>query len=58
MRAGVRKGDVVISFHGVTDRMSESELLTQLGRGTMKGQQVKVTVMRGSKRMQFQIKLP
>jgi hypothetical protein len=49
-RAGVQKGDVLVSFDGLTERMSESELLAYALQKKRAGDEVAVTVLRKGKR--------
>ena len=54
-RAGFRKGDVVVAFHGRDDRMSRSELLAYAAQNTRPGQNVAVTVVRNGKRIDLRL---
>ncbi len=49
-RAGLRKGDVLVSFDGLAGRMSESELLGYTMQKKRAGDEVAVTVLRNGKR--------
>ena len=45
-RAGFRKGDILVSFDGLTGTMSESELLAHALQSKRPGDEVAVTVLR------------
>ncbi len=49
-RAGFQKGDVLVSFDGLTGKMSESELLAYAVQSKRAGDEVAVTVLRNGKR--------
>jgi hypothetical protein len=49
-RAGLRKGDVLVSFDGLAGKMSESELLAYAMQRKRAGDEVAVTVLRNGKR--------
>jgi S1-C subfamily serine protease len=49
-RAGLRKGDVLVSFDGLAGRTSESELLAYAMQRKRAGDEVAVTVLRNGKR--------
>jgi serine protease Do len=50
-KAGFQKDDVLVGIDGWTKRASESEMLGQLLRTRMPGEQVKVKVLRGDERI-------
>lgn len=50
LRAGLRKGDVVVSFDGRTSRISESELLAYALQEKRPGDEVTVVVLRDGQR--------
>lgn len=52
-RAGFRKGDVIVSFDGRTDRMSETDLMSLVLRMRMRGESVEVSVLRSGRRLKF-----
>ena len=55
-RAGLRKGDIVVSFDGRDDNLTPSQLLAYTAQNTKPGQRVSVVVVRnGSRRT---LKLP
>ena len=49
-RAGFLKGDIIVSFDGLTGRMSESGLLAYALQEKRPGDEVAVTVLRNGKR--------
>ena len=49
-RAGLRKGDILVSFDGLTGKMSESDLLAHAVQKKRPGDEVAVTVLRDGKR--------
>ncbi len=49
-RAGLRKGDILVSFDGLTSKMSESELLAYTMQKKRPGDEVAVTVLRDGER--------
>ncbi len=49
-RAGVRTGDILVSFDGRSERMSESELLAYTMQRKRPGDEVAVTVLRDGKK--------
>jgi hypothetical protein len=55
-RAGVRQGDVVVSFDGQTDMRRETDLLAYALLNRKVGDEVKVTLLRDAKKME--VKLP
>jgi hypothetical protein len=55
-RAGVRQGDVVVSFDGQTDLRRETDLLAYALLNRKVGDEVKVTLLRDGKKME--VKLP
>jgi hypothetical protein len=57
-RAGLRRGDIIVSFDGKNRRMSESELLDYCLRRKHPGDVVAVTVIRDGVRKMFSYALP
>jgi serine protease Do len=49
-RAGFRKGDILVSFDGMSGKMSESELLAYTMQSKRPGDEVPVTVLRNGER--------
>lgn len=49
-RAGVRKGDIVVSFDGLNDRVSESQLLDRSLQTRRPGEEISITYLRDGKR--------
>jgi serine protease Do len=56
-RAGIRKGDIVVAFDGLTGRMSESELLAYTVQRRRPGDEVSVTVLRDSEKIVLKFRL-
>ena len=56
-RAGVRKGDIIIAFDGVTRRASEEQALAHAMRKRMKGDTLPITVLRGRQKLNFKIRM-
>lgn len=54
-RAGFKKGDILVSFDGLTRRMSETDLLAHVLREKMPGTTVQVVVLRGDRRIQMKL---
>ena len=54
-RAGFRKGDMVVSFNGMTGAMSTSQLLAYAAQNTKPGQKIPVAVMRAGKRVELNL---
>jgi S1-C subfamily serine protease len=57
MKAGVRKGDLVVAFAGWTDPMTESEMLARVLTEKPRGTRVPVVLVRGDKRIETTIRL-
>lgn len=55
--AGFRKGDIVIEFDGIRERLTESELLVHIFRNRKAGDLVPVKVLRGKKRISLRLPL-
>ena len=53
--AGFRKGDIVIEFDGIRERLTESELLVHIFRKRKAGDLVPVKILRGNKRMSLRL---
>ena len=53
--AGFRKGDIVIEFDGIRERLTESELLVHIFRKRKAGDLVPVKILRGDKRMSLRL---
>ena len=56
-RAGFKKGDILVAFHGRDDLNSETALLAHAMQHTKPGQQIPVTVVRGAARIDLQLKM-
>ncbi len=54
-RAGVKKGDILVSFDGRTDLTREADIFRQGMWERKPGQRVPITVVRNGKRMEFQL---
>ena len=52
-RAGLRKGDILLSFDGRDDLLTESSLLAHGLQKKKSGDRVRVKVLRGKRRMEF-----
>ena len=57
-RAGVKKGDVLLEFNGLSNEMSEQELITHTMQNTKPGDVVAVKLKRGGRVIDTKIKLP
>jgi serine protease Do len=57
LRAGVRKGDILISFDGIEQATSESALLAHAVQVRQPGETVAIKVLRGGKVLEFKIAL-
>ena len=57
LRAGVKKGDIIISFDGIEKATSESALLAHSVQTRKRGETVMVKVLRDGKEMEFKIAL-
>jgi hypothetical protein len=57
-RAGLRRGDIIVSFDGMDRRMSESELFDHTLRQKHRGDPVSVTVLRDGARTTLSYALP
>lgn len=57
MRAGIRKGDVLISFDGRTDLMSETEVIAYGMQNTKKNQMVTLKLIRNGKPLTVKYKV-
>jgi hypothetical protein len=53
--AGFQKDDVIVELDGMSDRITESEMLGRLLTKHSAGDQVKVTVLRGTERIDLQL---
>jgi S1-C subfamily serine protease len=53
--AGIEKGDVITSFDGRTDLKRESDLIGWAINSHQVGNRVKVTVVRGGKKLAFEL---
>ncbi|MDP6556050.1 MAG: Trx7/PDZ domain-containing (seleno)protein, partial [Pirellulaceae bacterium] len=56
-RAGFKKGDIIVTFDGRTDAMTESQLLAYVLQKTTPGQQLPVKVSRNGKRIDLKLKM-
>lgn len=54
-RAGVRKGDIIVSFDGRTDRMSETDLLVHVLEKKKPGDRISVTLLRHGQRIRLEL---
>ena len=57
LRAGVKKGDIIIGFDGIEKGASESELLAHSVQKRKRGETVTVKVLRNGKEMEFKFGL-
>lgn len=55
--AGFRKGDIVIEFDGIRERLTESELLVHIFRNRKAGDLVPVKILRDKKRISLRLPL-
>jgi len=56
--AGFRNGDVIVAFDGMTDRMTEAELLTYIMQKKKPGEKIAATVLREGKKLELGMALP
>jgi hypothetical protein len=56
-KAGFKKEDILVDCDGLTQRMSESDLLRNLLQKRMSGSRVPVTVLRGSEKLTLELPL-
>lgn len=54
-RVGFREGDIITSFDGRRDLMTEQQLLTYVATSKKYGDQVAIDVLRGDRRMNFKL---
>lgn len=54
-RVGFREGDIIISFDGRRDLMTEQQLLTYVATSKKHGDRVAIDVLRGKRRMNFKL---
>ncbi len=54
-KAGIRQGDVIVSFDGRTDLLRETDVLAYGVMQKRPGDVVTVTVLRGGKRLEFRV---
>ena len=54
-RAGFRRGDILVEVEGMSDRVSESELLARILQDETSGSMIPVTVLRGRERVRLKI---
>jgi hypothetical protein len=57
-KAGLQKDDIVTSFDGKTDRMTESELFGYVLQNKEPGARLRVTVLRGQEKINFDLPVP
>ena len=57
-RAGLVKGDRITSFMGISEPLSETELIHRVLDGTKPGARVEVKAIRGGRERTFNIQLP
>lgn len=56
-RAGVRKDDILISFDGRKDLMTDSDVLAYAAQNTKPGQMVPIVLRRGDKRLTINLRM-
>jgi serine protease Do len=56
-KAGVKKGDIIIDFDGVTLRATEGQALAHVMKKRMKGDTLPITVQRGRQKLSFKIRM-
>ena len=56
-RAGLKKDDVIVSFNGLTNNLSETDLISHTLRNTKPGDVIPLAYLRGGKRHETKIKL-
>ncbi|WP_169977885.1 Trx7/PDZ domain-containing (seleno)protein [Tautonia rosea] len=56
-RAGIRAGDIITSFNGLTDRRSESSLLAHTVQHSRPGDSAPITLLRDGKELQLTLPL-
>ena len=56
-RAGFLKEDIVISWNNKTSRQSESEVITSTIQTAKPGSTIPVTVLRGTRQLEFKLKM-
>jgi predicted metalloprotease with PDZ domain len=54
-KAGVKPDDIIVEWDGLTERMTESELIARTVQKRMKGEKIPITVARGEQRLRFEI---
>ncbi len=54
-RAGIRKGDIIISYDGQTDLLSESDIFFYGNTKTKIGDRIQVALLRNGKKLQYQL---
>ena len=55
LRAGFRKGDIIVALDGITSRMTETDLLAHTLQKKQRGEKVPATVLRGGRRIDLKI---
>jgi serine protease Do len=53
--AGFKKGDIIMSFNGITQKQSENDLQIYVAQKTKRGQKVPVSVMRGDEQLSLSL---
>ena len=56
-RSGLRKGDIILSFDGRDDLLTESSVLTHGLQKRKSGERVTVKILRGERRLEFKFPL-
>lgn len=56
-KAGVKKGDIIINFDGLTQRATEGDALSHAMKNRMRGDTLPITVLRGKQRHNFRIRM-
>ena len=56
-RAGFQKDDVIVTFAGKQNRMSESDLMAYVAQNHMPGTSLPVTVIRQGKRIELALRM-
>ena len=54
-RSGIRKGDIIISYDGQTDLLSESDIFFYGNTKTKIGDRIQVALLRNGKKLQYQL---
>ena len=54
-KAGVKPDDIIVEWDGLTQRLTESEIIAHTLEKRMKGDKIPITVVRGEQRLTFEI---